>query len=109
MTAVTLSVLVPVLVGGMLALTSSIERPRPAAVVAVGAALASAVLLAITVGRVGRDGRLIVWWGEWAPHGRVAGIDFAVDGLGAGLALFVAVVAVPALIMAGYAIRESAQ
>ncbi|HET6547281.1 MAG TPA: proton-conducting transporter membrane subunit, partial [Solirubrobacter sp.] len=109
MAVAALSVLVPILAGGVLALTSSVERRRVAAVVAVAAVGASAVLLAILLARAGRDGRLVYWWGDWAPRGRVLGIDFAIDGLGAGLALFVAVLAVPALVMAGYAIRASAQ
>jgi multicomponent Na+:H+ antiporter subunit D len=109
MAVATLSVLVPILAGGLLALTSSVERRRVAAVTAVTAVAASAVLLAILLARAGRDGRLVYWWGGWAPRGRVLGIDFAIDGLGAGLALFVAVLAVPALVMAGYAIRASAQ
>src|SRR3954453_21487897 len=109
MTAVTLSVLVPVLAGGLLALTSSLEHRRLAAAGAVAAACAAAVLLAVVLARTGSDSRLIVWWGDWAPRGRVVGIGFAIDGLGAGLALFVAILAVPALIMAGYAIRASAQ
>ena len=66
------------------------------------------MLLAVALGRNG-GGRTVIWWGDWPPHGRVVGIDFAVDGLGGGLALFVAVLAVPALLMAAYAIRASAQ
>jgi len=33
----------------------------------------------------------VTWFGGWHPHGGVAiGVDFAVDGIGAGLATFVA-------------------
>ncbi|MBS1868739.1 MAG: NADH dehydrogenase [Actinobacteria bacterium] len=105
---VALSLLVPIVAGTALALANVAERRRAAAVVAVGAALASLVLLAVVLARTGR-GRTVVWWGDWPPRGRVVGIDFAIDGLGAGLALYVMVLALPALLMAGYAIRASAQ
>jgi multicomponent Na+:H+ antiporter subunit D len=109
MTAVALAVLVPVLAGGLLAGTASFEHRRIAALVAGSALVAAAVMLAVTLGRVGADGRLVLWWGDWAPRGHVAGIAFAIDGLGAGLALYVALLALPALVMATYAIRASAQ
>jgi len=108
MALLSLAVLVPILAGTLLALTSSWERRRIAAGVALAAVLASLVLLAVALGRNG-GGRSVIWWGSWPPHGRVVGIDFAVDGLGGGLALFVTVLAVPALLMAAYAIRASAQ
>jgi multicomponent Na+:H+ antiporter subunit D len=108
MALLALALLVPILAGGALALTSSLERRRVAAGVALAAVLAALVLLAVALGRVG-DGRTVVWWGDWPPRGRVVGIDFAVDGLGGGLALFVAALALPALLMAAYAIRASAQ
>jgi multicomponent Na+:H+ antiporter subunit D len=103
-----LAVLVPVVAGTLLSLTAPVERRRVAAAAALAATLAALVLLAIVLARNG-DGRTVVWWGDWPPRGRVVGIDFAIDGLGAGLALFVTVVAVPALLMAAYAIRASAQ
>jgi len=109
MTAVvSLGLLVPIVAGTLLALANVAERRRAAAVVAMLAALASLALLAVVLGRTG-DGRTVVWWGDWPPRGRVVGIDFAIDGLGAGLALYVMVLALPALLMAGYAIRASAQ
>jgi multicomponent Na+:H+ antiporter subunit D len=108
MAVVALSVLVPMVAGTVLALTGSLERRRLAAGAAVAAAVGSLVLLAITLARVA-GGHLVVWWGGWTPHGRVVGIDFAVDGIGAGLAVFVAALAVPTLIMSGYVIRASAQ
>jgi len=108
MAPLALSVLVPMIAGTALALTASVERRRAAVAAAIGATLASLALLALALARVG-DGRTVVWWGDWPPRGRVVGIDFAVDGLGGGLALFVTVLALPALLMAGYAIRASAQ
>ena len=108
MTVVALSVLVPILAAGLLALAAPVERRRLAAALAVAAVLATLVLLAVVLGRAG-DGRLVYWWGDWPPRGRVVGVGFAIDGLGAGLALFVAVMALPALVMAAYTIRASAQ
>ena len=108
MTVVALSVLVPVVAGTFLSLTASLERRRVAAAVAVLTAVAALVLVAVTLSHVG-GGRMIVWWGGWAPSGRVVGIDFAIDPIGAGLALFVTALAVPTLLMSGYVIRSSAQ
>jgi multicomponent Na+:H+ antiporter subunit D len=108
MTLVALSVLVPVVAGTLLSLTAPFERRWPATGVAIAAVLAALVMLAIVLARVG-DGRMVVWWGGWAPRRQVLGIDFAIDGLGAGLALFVTALALPALVFAGYSIRASVQ
>lgn len=108
-TIVALSLLVPILVGGLLAATSSFEHRTIAAGVAIAAAAAAAVLCAIALSHTG-ERLLVVWWGDWRPRGGVAfGIDFAVDPLGGGLALFVAVLAVPALLLAGRLIVASSQ
>jgi multicomponent Na+:H+ antiporter subunit D len=108
MAVTTLSLLVPITAGCLLSLTAPFERRRIAAVTALAALLASVVLLAIVLDRVG-NGRMVLWWGGWAPRGRVVGIDFAIDGLGAGIALFAATLGVPALVMAAYSIRANAQ
>lgn len=108
MALLALSVLAPIVAGCALSLTNGLERRRVAAGASLAAVLASAVMLAIVLGRL-HGGRQVVWWGDWPPRGRVVGIDFAIDGVGAGLALFVTVLAVPALVMAAYTIRASAQ
>lgn len=108
MALLALSVLVPIVAGCALALTNGLERRAAAAGTALAAVLASLVMLAIVLGRL-HGGRQVVWWGAWPPRGRVVGIDFAVDPIGAGLAIFVTVLAIPALIMAAYAIRASVQ
>jgi multicomponent Na+:H+ antiporter subunit D len=108
MAVVALSVLVPIIGGTLLALTGALERRRIAAAVAVAAVTASLVLCAITLARVG-GGQMIVWWGGWEPHGRVVGIDFAIDPIGGGLAVFVSALAGPTLLMSGYVIRAGAQ
>src|SRR4051812_10237711 len=62
-------------------------------------------LCAATLAQV-RGGTLVVWFGGWRPRaGAAVGIDFAVDPLGGGLALFVAVLGVAALVMCIEVIR----
>src|SRR4051812_47714872 len=94
-----LAVLVPVLAATLLAATSPVGRRPVAGVVGVLAALAAAVLCALTLGDTA-GGVAVHWFGGWEPRAGVAvGIDFAVDGIGGGLALFVAVLGVAALVM----------
>src|SRR3954470_13540942 len=59
-------------------------------------ALAVTVLCALVLVDAG-SGRLVEWFGGWTPRdGGALGITFAVDGVGAGLALFCAVLFVMA-------------
>src|SRR4051794_37609869 len=90
----------------LLAATSPIvRRQRVAGIVGVLAALAMAGLCAATLAQA-RDDTLVVWFGGWRPRaGAAVGIDFAVDPLGGGLALFVAVLGVAALVMCIEVIR----
>jgi multicomponent Na+:H+ antiporter subunit D len=105
MTTAPLSVLVPVLAATLLAATSPLSRRRAAGVLAVLAALAMAVLCALTLGRAS-DRTLVLWFGGWTPRdGAAVGIDFAVDPLGAAFALFIAVLGVAALVMCVELIR----
>jgi multicomponent Na+:H+ antiporter subunit D len=94
-----LAVLVPVLAATVLAATSPVSRRRVAGIVGVLAALAMAALCAATLAKA-RGGLVVVWFGGWTPRsGAAVGIDFAPDPFGAGLALFVAVLGVAALVM----------
>src|SRR4051794_15419279 len=89
----------------LLAATSPVSRRRAAGIVGLVAALATAALCAATLAHVD-GGTLVVWFGGWRPRaGAAVGIDFAVDPLGAGLALFVAVLGVAALVMCVEVIR----
>jgi multicomponent Na+:H+ antiporter subunit D len=100
-----LAVLVPVLAATLLAATSPVGRRPVAGVVGVIAALAAAVLCALTLGDAA-GGVGVHWFGGWDPRrGAAVGIDFAVDGIGAGLALFVAVLGVAALVMCAEVIQ----
>lgn len=99
MAIASLIVLVPVLVAGVLAATAPVERRVTGPLAAIGAAIAAVVLGAILLGDAGGD-RLVLWMGGWHPrHGVAFGIDFAVDGIGAGLALLVAVLAIPTFVL----------
>jgi multicomponent Na+:H+ antiporter subunit D len=65
---------------------------------AIAAVAASCVLCAVLLARTG-GGAIVTWFGGWHPRGGVAiGVDFAVDGIGAGLATFVAALATAALV-----------
>src|SRR4051812_43364668 len=89
----------------LLAATSPVSRRRAAGIVGLVAALATAALCAATLAHVD-GGTLVVWFGGWRPRaGAAVGIDFAVDPLGGGLALFVAVLGVAALLMCVEVIR----
>ena len=99
MSVAPLAVLVPVLAATVLAATSPVSRRPVAGVVGVIAAVATAGLcLAALVQTHG--GTIVVWFGGWRPRaGAAVGIDFAVDPVGAGMALFVAILGVAALVM----------
>jgi multicomponent Na+:H+ antiporter subunit D len=103
--AASLAVLVPVLAATLLAATSPVARRPVAGIVGLGAAIATAVLCAMTLADAG-GGTLVVWFGGWTPRsGAAVGIDFAVDPMGGALALFVAVLGVAALVMCVEVIR----
>jgi multicomponent Na+:H+ antiporter subunit D len=93
-----LTVVIPLIAAAMLAgAGSGVLRPVMD-LVSLGAALAVTVLCALILSDVG-SGRIVEWLGGWTPRDGVAlGIDFAIDGIGAGLALFVAVLFVMAFV-----------
>jgi multicomponent Na+:H+ antiporter subunit D len=72
--------------------------------VAVAGAVAA---LGLTIALLTReDTRLLVWFGGWEPRAGVAvGVGFAIDGIGAGLATFVAALGVVSLVLAARLIR----
>jgi multicomponent Na+:H+ antiporter subunit D len=98
-----LSVLVPLLVACAMAGASAFTRRREGAVAAAGA-LAT---LALTVAVLARDeSPLLVWFGGWEPRDGVAlGVAFAIDGIGAGFAVFVAALGVVSVVIAARVIR----
>ncbi len=95
-----LAVAVPLLLAAALvAVTSWIGR-RTADLVAIAGAIAVTVICALLVVHTSR-GLSVYWFGGWRPHnGITLGISFAVDQLGAGLATFVGLLMIAALIFA---------
>src|SRR5215208_2223560 len=91
-----LAVVIPLLTAAVL-VGAAVLLPRPVVDVAsVTAALAVAVLCALVLSDVGGD-NIVYWFGGWTPrHGTAIGVSFAIDPIGAGLALFVAVTFVAA-------------
>src|SRR5919201_4708976 len=93
-----LAVAAPLIVATLLAAGAGKIRRPTADGAAIAAVAASCVLCALLLARTGA-GDVVTWFGGWHPQGGVAiGVDFAVDGIGAGLATFVAALAIAALV-----------
>src|SRR4051794_14660044 len=98
-----LCVLVPLASACLLAMLAAL-LPRRVGLFALPPAIAAAVLAALVLARAGD--RIVLWFGGWHPVGGAAvGVGFAVDRLGGGLALFIAVLAVAAFALASVLIR----
>jgi multicomponent Na+:H+ antiporter subunit D len=96
-----LAVGIPLLGAALLAAAHKLLGRLGADLLALGLALASAVLVLILLVHTG-SGLTVYWFGGWHPRQGVAiGIDFAVEPIGAGLAAFVALLMVVALIYSG--------
>jgi multicomponent Na+:H+ antiporter subunit D len=93
-----LAVAVPLLGAALLAIGDSMLPRIATDVAAVLLAAATAAMLLVLLVHVG-SGLDVYWFGGWHPHDGVAiGIDFAVEPIGVGLAAFVALLMVVALI-----------
>jgi multicomponent Na+:H+ antiporter subunit D len=93
-----LAIAIPLVVGAALLAGGGLVPRTLVDVGAVLAALASAVLCALVLPETS-DGTVVYWFGGWTPrHGIALGISFAIDGIGAGLGLFVAVLFVAAFV-----------
>lgn len=93
-----LSVAVPLLGASLLAAGHKLLGRLGADLVAIALALASAVMLLLLLIHTG-SGLTIYWFGGWHPRGGIAiGVNFAVEPIGAGLATFVAMLTVVALL-----------
>jgi multicomponent Na+:H+ antiporter subunit D len=98
MTAAPLSMIVPMAIACGLAALSPFMRRR-GGYVAIAAALATLVLAAEALPDGGE--RLVVWFGGWEPRDGVAlGVGLAIDGIGGGLAVFVAALGLAAAVIA---------
>jgi multicomponent Na+:H+ antiporter subunit D len=83
-----LPIVVPLLTGAAIVITSSAPR-RVHDLLAAAAALAMVVMCAVLLGQAAH-GPIVEWLGGWHPHHGVAlGIALVVDPLGAGAALLV--------------------
>ena len=85
-----LAVAIPLVVAAVL-VGAAVVLPRPVVDAAsLAAAIGVAVLCALVLSDVA-DGRVVYWFGGWTPrHGAAVGVSFAIDEIGAALALFVA-------------------
>src|SRR5919197_6513935 len=83
-----LAVAIPLISAAALVATAKLVPRAAIDALAVLTALACCVLCALVLSDTG-DGLILEWFGGWTPHGGVAlGISFAIDEVGAGLALF---------------------
>jgi len=93
-----LAVAVPLIVATGLAATQSVARRRVGDAVALAATVAVTVFCGLLLVRTG-GGDVVTWFGGWRPsHGVALGIAFVVDPLGAGLATFVGLLTLAALV-----------
>jgi multicomponent Na+:H+ antiporter subunit D len=104
MTVAALSVLVPLLAACAMAGAAAFTERRQR-LLALTVAVAT---LGLTIALLARDEpRLLVWFGGWEPRDGVAvGVGFAIDGIGGGLAVFVAALGVVSLVIAACVIRD---
>ncbi len=93
-----LAIAVPLVVATLLAAGRSKIGRRVADAMAIAAAVAVVALSAVVLARA-RHGLLVIWMGGWRPIGGVpVGTAFTIDVIGAGTALFAAVLSVGALV-----------
>src|SRR4051794_10264529 len=100
---VPLPVAIPLASAALLGALGKHAPRRLADAVALAATAATIAISALLVDGSARDpaGPLVYWFGGWRPRGDVAlGVGFAVDPLGAGLALLAAVLVACALVFA---------
>ena len=92
------AVAIPLVSAAMLvAVTAMVPRPV-VDVLACAASIACVVLCALVLDDAS-DGTLVHWFGGWTPRGGTAlGISFAIDSIGAGLALFASVLFLAAFV-----------
>jgi multicomponent Na+:H+ antiporter subunit D len=93
-----LSVGVPLLGAALLTALTAVLPRRPVAAVAVACATATAAICLLLL-LDASNGGLVYWFGGWQPRGGVPlGISFAVEPVGAALALLAAVLTVGSLV-----------
>jgi multicomponent Na+:H+ antiporter subunit D len=94
-----LAVAVPVLTAALLTAGGTRVNRTAANLIATVAALAVTAICLVILLHPG-SAPIVTWFGGWEPRNGVPiGVDFAVDDVGAGLAVFIAVLTVLALVM----------
>jgi multicomponent Na+:H+ antiporter subunit D len=97
MTIVPLAIAVPLTVAAILVAAGRVVNRAAAEVAALAATLSVVAFCAVLLARGGIE---VYWFGAWHPHGQIAvGVDFAVDGIGAGVATLCSVLMVAALVL----------
>jgi multicomponent Na+:H+ antiporter subunit D len=92
------AVATPLVTAAVLVATAAIVPRRVMDVLSCAASVACVVLCAVVLDDAS-DGTLVHWFGGWTPRGGTAlGISFAIDSIGAGLALFVSVLFLAAFV-----------
>jgi multicomponent Na+:H+ antiporter subunit D len=92
------AVAIPLLCAGVLVALATVIPRRLIDLVACTAALACVVVCAFVLDDAS-DGTLVHWFGGWTPRDGVAiGVSFAIDQVGAGFALFAAVLVLAAFV-----------
>jgi multicomponent Na+:H+ antiporter subunit D len=92
------AVATPLVTAAVLVATAAIVPRRVMDVLSCAASVACVVLCALVLDDAS-DGTLVHWFGGWTPRGGTAlGISFAIDSIGAGLALFVSVLFLAAFV-----------
>jgi multicomponent Na+:H+ antiporter subunit D len=93
-----LLVAVPLLAAAGLVGGASVLRRSVVDLICVGVAVAAAAMAAVLLSR-SAGGLVVYWFGGWQPRGGVAvGVSFAIEPIGAGLAVFVALMFVAAFV-----------
>jgi multicomponent Na+:H+ antiporter subunit D len=87
---VSLPVAIPLIAAAVLVGSAAVARRRFIDAWSASCAVAVTVLCAVVLTRTGDGAVLVHWFGGWKPRDGIAlGISFAVDPIGAGLALFI--------------------
>ncbi len=92
------AVATPLVTAAVLVATAGIVPRRVVDVLSCAASVVCVVLCALVLDDAS-DGTLVHWFGGWTPRGGTAlGISFAIDSIGAGLALFASVLSLAAFV-----------
>jgi multicomponent Na+:H+ antiporter subunit D len=93
-----LAVAIPIIGAAVLVAVTGIVPRRVVDLLSCAIAAACVVLCAVVLDDAS-DGTLVHWFGGWTPrNGTALGISFTIDRIGAGLALFAAVLALAAFV-----------